>query len=261
MKEALCKEFCDQLRVRRVPAGLAVGTNFIGVNGDPIGFYIVGPNSSGQFRIEDNGATVPILESCGADLEIGSRATAFAELLREYGVEYDEERGELKTAPVSDADVPKVALRFVALLLRLQDLLLLTHERAASTFREEVLRDMQRAFRGRAEIATDEAVNPELSEFKADVVIRAPNRAPVAVFLVMGDAKLYEAMLLQTEADLKARVPCRVVALMERDSSVSRKAFSHAMNRLIPLRYRGDEQTAISRIVRETLNQPAGLLN
>jgi hypothetical protein len=61
MKEELCKEFCNQIQVRQVPSGLAVGTSFIGPDGDPIGFYVVGPDDSGRFRIEDSGATVPIL--------------------------------------------------------------------------------------------------------------------------------------------------------------------------------------------------------
>lgn len=252
MKEELCKEFCNQIQVHAVPAGFAVGTEFMGLDGDPIGFYIVGPNSQGQFRIEDNGSTVLILESSGADLELESRAELFGELLSEYHATYDDERGELKTDALPARDVPKAALRFVALLLRLQDMMLLVRERVENTFRQEAMRDLRAAIGTRAEIAEDDVIDDELSEFKADVVIRARDAYPVAVFFVMSDAKLYEAMLLQSEADNKAHIPCKVVALMERgEDSVSKRVFNQAMNRLVPLRYRGNQQDAMARIVRE----------
>lgn len=255
MKEALCKEFCDQLQVRKVPAGLAVGTSFMGLNGDRIGFYVIGPSANGLFQIEDSGTTVPILEACGADIELGTRAQAFHDLLDQYEAEYDEDRGELKSRLVRESEVPKAALKFVALLLRLQDLMLLTKEKAESTFKEEALRDLKRTIGDRAIITVDDVVSDELNEFRADAVVRAFDRIPVAVFFVTADPKLYEAMLLQTEAEHKAHVECRVVALLERESCVSRKAFSYAMNRLIPLRYRGDEKSAMQRIALESLGR------
>ena len=252
MKEELCKEFCNQIQVHPVPAGLAVGTDFIGLTGDRIGFFVIGPNHHGQYHLEDNGATVPILEACGADLALESRAEVFRSMLAEYDVEYDDERGELKTRPLSAHEVPKAALRFVALMLRLQDMLLLVKERAENTFRQEALRDLRMAIGDRAVITEDDIVHEDLSEFKADVVIRAPKATPVALYFVMSDAKLYEAMLLQADADNKVHVPCKVIALMEHgEDSVSKRAFSYAMNRLIPLRYRGHEKDAMERIARE----------
>ncbi len=61
-------------------------------------------------------------------------------------------------------------MRFVALMLRLQDLLFMTQEKAASAFREEALRDMREAMGDRAKIVTDETVSKELNEFKPDVL-------------------------------------------------------------------------------------------
>lgn len=261
MKEALCKEFCDQLQVRKVPAGIAVGTNFIGPTGDPIGFYVVGPDAHGRFRVEDSGVTVPILESCGADLDLDSRFQFFNELLSQYQAEYDEASGELKTQALSSADVPKAAVRFVAMLLRLQDILLLTKERAESTFRQEAIRDAQKALGDRATITFDDAVSESIGDIKPDMIIRADNRMPVAVFLVSQDAKLYEAMLLQNEAQDGNDLLCKVVALMEHEASVSKRAFGQALNRLIPLRYRGDEKLAMERIVRETLGYAGKVLH
>ena len=253
MKEALCKEFCDQILVRTVPAGLAIGTSYEGQAGDPIGFYVVGPNANGDYRIEDSGTTVPLLEACGADVSLESRGVLFREMLRQYEVEYDEDRGELKTRAMREEDIPKSALRFVALLLRLQDLTFLTRERAESTFKEEVVRDVERELRSKAQITLDASLSAGLEDFKVDIVIRAPNRSPVAVFLIREAARMYEAMLFQVEAELKAKLECRVIALMESDSSVTKKVLNQAMNRVIPLRYRGEESVAIARIARESI--------
>ncbi len=253
MKEELCKEFCDQILVRDVPVGLAIGTQYVGIDGDFIGFYVIGPDMNGHFHIEDSGTTIPILEACGADVSLESRAIIFRELLSEYEVEYDEDRSELKTRALNKAEIPKAALRFVALLLRLQDLTFLTKERAESTFKQEVIRDVIAEIGKRAKVTLDDIVSQALSDFRADIVIRSIDRPPVAIFLVRDSSRMYEAMLLDSEAKSKARTECRVVALMENENSVSKKVLGQAMNRIIPLHYRGDEQIAISRIGSESL--------
>jgi len=255
MKAELCKAFCDQIEVRTVDAGLAVGTSFPGINGDPIGFYVIGPNANGKFRIEDNGATVPILEASGADLELESRAKAFYQLLREHGAEYDEERGELKTGALASDEVPAAAVRFMALLLRMQDLLLLAQEKVASTFREEATRKIIEAVGERAEIKTRAPISEQMKDFPADVLILPKGRPPVAVYLVLQDAQMLAAMIVQTEAELKYRIPCKVVALMEDYSSVTQTTLRAAMNRLVPLSYRDEASTALGRIYRETYDE------
>jgi hypothetical protein len=47
--ECRSKAFCDNLTVREVPAGTAVGTPFTSSDGDRIGFYVV--PDSGLLRI------------------------------------------------------------------------------------------------------------------------------------------------------------------------------------------------------------------
>jgi hypothetical protein len=257
MKEQLCKEFCNQIVVRKVNAGLAVGTEYEGLTGDPIGFYVIGPDSGGRFRVEDSGTTVPILEACGADVALESRGTIFRELLEKYGVEYDEKRGELTTPALFEADVPKAALRFVAMLLRLQDLTFLTKERAESTFKQEAIRDLITEIGNRASIATDDFLSKALSDFKIDAIVKAANRIPVAVFLVRDATRMYEAMLFEVEAQFKEQIECRVVALMESRTSVSQSVFNKAINRITPLYYRGEEKSSIGRIVAEAIGPTA----
>jgi hypothetical protein len=160
VKDELCKAFCDQLRVREVPAGLAISTAFSYSDCEPLGFYVVGPDALNRFRIEDDGTTIPLIEADGIDLETTTRQEAMAALLTEYDVHYDADRGDLTTPPLTAAQVPSAAFKFVALLLRLQDLILLTPERAASTFREDATKAIRESLGARAVIKENEPIAP-----------------------------------------------------------------------------------------------------
>jgi hypothetical protein len=70
MKQDFCKAFCDTVSVRDVPAEQAKCTSIANINGDPVGFYVVGPLPHGRFRLEDSGQLIPCLSATGADLEI-----------------------------------------------------------------------------------------------------------------------------------------------------------------------------------------------
>lgn len=138
MKEELCRAFCNEISVREVPVGLVVSTPFRRSDGDPIGFYVVRNQSAPSMaRLEDDGQTVPYLEACGVDFETQTRAKAFHALLVEYGAQYDEHEALIHTTFIPETEIPRVAIRFTALLLRLTDFLLLTQEHVESTFRED----------------------------------------------------------------------------------------------------------------------------
>jgi hypothetical protein len=76
VKNELCRAFCDQLKVREVPAGLAVTTAFSYSDCEPLGFYVVGPDPLGRFKIEDDGTTIAAIEAEGVDLETPTRREA-----------------------------------------------------------------------------------------------------------------------------------------------------------------------------------------
>jgi hypothetical protein len=162
MKEELCKAFCDDIRVRDVPFGLAVGTGFDTPSGDQIGFYISKPDAHGFYRIQDDGMTIFSLESQGADIGVATRAEIFRTLLAEYGFEYDENEHLLRSPPIQHEEIAKKALNFVALLLRIQDIAFLVKERVASTFKEEVTRQLMDRLKGRASIEQDVPIAPKL---------------------------------------------------------------------------------------------------
>lgn len=261
MKNELCAAFCDDLQIVEVPAGLAVGTFFQKSDGDHIGFYVIGPDEAGMYRVQDDGATVPYLEACGADLGVSARADAFHDILSEYDVSYDELTFEIRSELISREMVPRVGLRLVAALLRLQDLILMTRERAETTWVQEVKRDLEMAAEGYATVEYEAPVSAELSDYPADVVVRSANRSPVAVFFGTGDAKIYEALLLQSNARYEVKVELQVVVILEKDSGVTGKARRRADNHLIVPRYRGAERDAIGRIIEAAIGQRPSMIH
>lgn len=261
MKDELCKAFCNEIKVQEVPAGLAISTTFRRADGDPIEFYVTSVGMlSGFSRIEDDGQTVPYLEACGVDFETQTRAKAFEALLTEYGAEYDSTEAIIHTPSMRDSDIPRAAIRFAALLLRLSDFLLLTQEHVESTFREDAVKKIRERIGDRANIIEGEPISPQLTEVIPDLILRAQGRAPVAVFLGQSAQRVYEAIFLQMAATYEAKEDLSVVALLEAESSVSREMRQRAMNRLaaVPV-YHGDEAAAIQRIEQEVLGREASI--
>jgi hypothetical protein len=250
VKDELCKAFCAKLEFRTVPAGLAVGTAFKLTTGEPVGFFIVGPDERGLYRLEDDGTTMSFLESAGADQESETRADAFTALFEEYAAKYSMETGEIATGPLSREQIPEAALKFVALLMRLQDMLLLVPERAASTFREDALRDIRQSFGNRAVIRENESISG--LDFPADAILEAQGRTPVAIYLAQSEQRVLEAIVAQMAALYETHSGCSVIALLEKETSINRRMLKQATNRLtaVPI-YEGDERAAISRIERE----------
>jgi Domain of unknown function DUF1828 len=255
MKNEICRAFCNEIAVREVPAGLAISTAFRRRDGDAVAFYLMrDPLAKGLAHLEDDGETVPYLEACGVDFTTQTRQRAFQELLGEYGAEYDEGEAVIRTRPMKEGDIGKASLKFVALLLRLEDFLLLTQEHVESTFREDAAKRIKDTIGDRATIAEDEPVSPRLAEVKPDMVIRANGRTPVAVFFAQTSQRVNDAIFLQMAALYEAKHPVSVIALLEKESSVNQALRQRAANRLtsVPV-YNGDEDVAIQRIEREVV--------
>lgn len=259
MKEELCRAFCDEITVRDVPVGFVVSTAFRKSDGDAVTFYAVNhPKAKNLARLEDDGQTISFLEAAGVDFDTQTRARAFEFVLREAGAEYDDSEVLIHTAYMAKEEIPRVAFRFVSLLLRLQDFLLLSQEHVASTFREDAIKMIRGRIGGRAEVSEQTAVSRNLAEVTPDLVIRAPDRVPVAVFFGQSAPRVYDAIILQMAALYEARQPLSVVALLEAENSVSREMRQRASNRLaaVPI-YSGDEVAAIMRIEREAVGAEA----
>lgn len=255
MKEALCQAFCGDLKLTDVPVGYAVTTTFRRDDGDSVAFYIVNDSSRpGSFRIEDDGTTIAFLEASGVDFSTETRADALSSLLSSHGVEFDEDEMLLHTGVLREADVPKAAMLFLSFMLRINDFLLLTKDRVASTFKEDAAARIIEKMDGRAIVEQDVPVSPELSDTIPDMVIRAPNRHPVAVFFGSSPQRVNDAIFLQMQALYEVHEDVQVVALLERENVIGHDLRRRAANRLAALPiYRGDEPSAISRIEREAI--------
>src|SRR5579885_2224242 len=208
MKEEICRAFCNEVTVKDVPVGLAVSTPFRRSDGDAISFYVVKADTlAGVARLEDDGETIPYLEACGVDFETATRKKAFEELLKEYGAEFDESENVIRTANMREAELPRAALRFSALLLRIYDFLLLTQEHVESTFKEDAKKRIKEAIGSRAVIQEDTIVSPELAEVTPDLLIAANGRDPVAIFLTQSATRVQDAIFLQMAALYEAKQP------------------------------------------------------
>ena len=255
MKEALCKAFCGDLTLTDVPVGYAVNTTFRRDDGDSVGFFIVRDDKRpGVFRIEDDGTTISSLEAAGVEFSTDARSEAFATLLETHQVEFDEDEMVLHTVPMRENELPAAAMRFVSLMLRMSDFLLLTRDKVASTFKEDAARLIRERLGDKAVISEGEAVSPSLQDTIPDMVLRAPQRRPVAVFFGTSEKRVYEAILLQMQALYEANEDIAVVALLESDGVLNRDLRRRASNRLEALpTFRGDEVEAIHRVTREAL--------
>ncbi len=251
MRDLLCAAFCQELRVRRVPAGLAVSTAFAAADGDRIGFYI--KETSEGFRIEDDGLVLPMLTASGVDFKSGTRADALHELLAEYAVAQDDR--EFFIGGLHEDAVPAAALRFVAFSLRIRDFMLMTEYRVATSFREDAAEALKAAATStKASFQENAPVSEAVAEFSADFVMRAPGRRPVGVFLGINDSRILEALFLHMRARHEVKEDCGIVALLESGHSISARVRQQAMNRLDAVtEFRGDETSAVSRIMREVL--------
>jgi hypothetical protein len=253
IQEQLCQAFCDTLKVTRVPAGLAIGTDYAGLGGDHIGLYVIGPDALGNYVVQDDGITIPTLEGLGADLDNKVRREAFAELQRAYGVEFDEETGELTAKSHGDAEVAPTVLRFIAFMLRIQDLAFMAIERAASTFKVDALKELRAVVGSRAVIHENYVIADSLSEFPADVGILAEDKPPLALFWGTTESKVLEALLLQSYATNNG-VECSVGTMLEHKKSVAEKWQQRASNHLDFVTYfNGTQREACARVAREVL--------
>ena len=143
-------------------------------------------------------------------------------------------------------------------MIRMNDFLLLTQEKVASSFREDATARIREAIGDRARVREGEFVSSRLSEVKPDMVIEAPDRAPVAIFFGNGSGRVSDAIFLHMAAVHEVKQQLSVIALLEDDNSVPIELRRRASNRLttVPV-FRHDEEAAVSRIAREALGLAA----
>lgn len=250
MKRLICDAFCAAIDIHPVPIGWAIQTPYMDADGDPLLVYLARDTDKG-WRIEDDGNQVPLLEACGVDLSGKSRGEAFSYLLREFGAQFDSEERTLHSPSLAEADVGAAVVRFMGLLLRLQDLALLSTPFVRSTFRDDALAAVERAFKGRAIIEDrahlgSDAIGPE-----ADIVIRAAAQPPIALYIGTSEERALHAIVAKMEAQAYLHLDGKVALMVERakKNPVKERTLALAYARLDSvLAYRGVERDTIVRL-------------
>lgn len=251
IQDQICEALCAEIAVTEVPAGFAVSTPFVARDGDSIGFYLVrNPLNAHEYRIEDSGLTIPFICSSGASLSHGPRATAFAKMLSEHGVQFDDESMLLHTEYLREDLIARKCSDFMAMMLRVQDLELLTPEVVESTFRDDVKRELERALAGRAHIEYRAMPHARLSEFEADAVVTTGESSTLAIYFATSDERVNEAVLCWME-NRHQKLGVKVAAILEREKPayIANRTLRRAMNRLDSTTvFRGDEHASIERL-------------
>lgn len=257
MKIELCEAFCNDITVTEVPAGLAVSTAFKRDDGDRVSFYVV-ETEDGALRLEDDGATIQQLEAAGVDFETDTRRRGLESLLSSINAHFDQTDGTIKTASFPESELSTRALAFVGVMIRMNDFLLLTQEKVASTFKEDAAEAIRAEIGDRAKIREGEAVGPRLSEVTPDMIVEADGRPPVAIFFGNAAGRVHDAIFLHQTAMYEVKQDVSVVALLEQDNSIPPDLRRRASNRLatVPV-FRQDEGAAVARITREALGNAA----
>ncbi len=251
-KDSICEAFCGELAVRRVPAGFAIKTPFSSSDGDAIDFFVVQSDSDpALYRLEDSGLIVPTLESLGVTIQQGERGEAFRDLMMEYEAELNQDSLEIHSRYMPESDVPAASLRFVSLLLRLQDLQLLKPEKVESAFREDAIKAIKERFKDKgAELKQNAHVSDKLSNYVVDMLIAPLGRDPVAVYFATSEQKVDEAVILKLESRILHN-QLKVVVLLEhvKPRAVNERALARGQNYLdgMPV-FRGSERPSMEKI-------------
>jgi hypothetical protein len=253
----LCEALCSSVALREVAIGYAIKTPFQLPDGDYIAVYIRRDRENPRYlRLEDDGGTIASLEEDGVSFASEARADAFADMLRQYDAHYDETASIVHTDYVDESRVPANFVKFMALMLRLQDFRLLTNERVREAFKDDVRKLVEQYFRGRVEILED--VNPDetLKDYVADFVLKAVNGDTLALFAAASETKALESLLLWQELRSRQMERIRSMALFEmaKPQRIKTRTMSRLMNSDVVLGSMEGDRWELARKIGKTIN-------
>jgi len=253
MKEQLCQAFCAQLHVESVIAGWSVQTPYRLPDGDPVMFFIV-TVAHEMARLEDDGATVGLLEASGVSLDKkGARHEAFQALLGQHNASFDEEAGLIVSQTMPIGEIAAAAVNFTALMLRVHDLAMLSVERVRQSWRDDAMRDIHTHFDPIGTVEENTPVSKRVASIPADAVIRLPDRPAIAVIMATSQAKGLQALVLKMELEKYQGQNTPVILLVERSKQnpLAEGTYALAQSRLDGVHtYRGAEEDAMMAIAR-----------
>lgn len=261
-KDALCKAFCDGLQWEKVQVGHVLTTPFRLMDGDPVQFYVIesAPRSK-RFRLEDDGTSLSVLEAGGLDLARGQRAHALDSILEEYGIYRDRESLALRTADLSESELPSAALKFVAVLLRIQDLQLMSPKIVRSTFREDAIKAIHSRFDATAHVEENGHIFAEHKAIPVDLVIRKDDLPPLGIYFGTSNESGLKALVTKFELERQS-TKSKILLLVEKakDNPLQEPTYAMAQARLDKvLSFRDVEADALRNIEQILDTRPAYL--
>ena len=254
--EDLCKAFCQPLALHSVPIGYAARTPFRRPDGDPITVYIRRDAESLDelYRLEDDGQTIGFLETSGVDFDTDTRFSALAEMLREHDAFYDQEEILLHTPYISPSKIPTEFVRFTSLMLRINDLLLLSPGRISRTFREDLIAIVKQQF-GEEAVHLNAAINAAMKDYIIDILVRSSDGLALAIYASTSESKALEALLFSRECRDQRLATVRSMLILEsaKPRDIRTRTLSRVMNSDILLASMDGEEIAIKRKMQESL--------
>lgn len=240
LKSAICKAFCTRVDVDAVPAGLAVTTDIVMHMGDPITFYMAeGPDG---YACEDDGDFIATALASGAYVDDGARSETLDALLADHGAYLDRDTCQIRRDAVPSESAADAAMRFLPALIRSRDILLLSREKVASSFADDLHRALEDRLGGEYSIAAEEGTdNP------ADILLKDQQNGLNAalIYAVNSNDKLMAALVRFMERD-KDDAPVIAMLADGPGASVSRRRFMMAQNRGLPMPFfAGDSESAV----------------
>lgn len=253
----VCGTFCDGLAMREVPMGFAIRTPFRNADGDAVALYARRDSDiAGRYRFEDDGATIAELQEEGFSLDSEARSSEFHKLLSEYGCHYDEGEILIHTDYLTEEQLPAYFLKFMALMVRLGDLRMLSRNVVRDTFKADLQEFVETTFEGMAAVERDASPVASLSDYVADVVVRGPD-ATLAIYAGTTEVKALEAFVLWQELErqgLSGIIPM-VVFESAKPATIKARTMARLMNSNVSLGSLAGSQWDVG----QKMKQQAGL--
>lgn len=226
LSQSICREFCGGLSVSVVPAGFAVSTDIHLDHGDPLTFYI--SEASEGWLCEDDGDFMASAIASGTFTDKGSRRESLDAILADHGAHLDRDTYQIIREPnTGNESASKAALAFLSGLIRVRDIILLSRERVAASFADDVREALENTLGERFDLSEDDDADNPADFLLKD--IRTGLRAAL-IYAVNSDAKLMTALLRHAEQE-ENEAP--VIAVMQGmgNGQVSNRKFMMAQNR------------------------------
>ncbi len=199
--ERVCKEFCSGLRATEVPMGLAIATPFKGEDGDALSIYMRKQNGiEARVRFEEDGQLLARLAEEGFTTDTQTRSSAFNSLLKKHNAFFDEDEWLIHSEYVEEEQAPAAFLRFLELMVRIDDLKLLSKTTVARAFKDDLKEFLDSNFSQKFEIQEEERAISGADNYVSDFVMKTLTGRTLAIYAVSSEVKALEALLLWQEA-------------------------------------------------------------